>query len=254
MKSLYNKILKNHQIQIGDLMEIRAAYQQQGAFVQEVMKEQACAVLLDDPEALINEAKEEAAHQAELIISEARVEAVRILEEAEEDCRQKAFAAEEEARQAGFDAGISEGRMKYEALLQEAEAIKAGAEKEYAEFVKSIEANAVKMVLDISKKVISEEIKLNKENILILIKQAFEKATYKENVILKVSVEDYDYVIQNKERLMVMLGGTDEFEIRKDSALLSGSCIVETLYGTIDAGVDTKLRKIEEAFGRLMGS
>jgi len=92
------------------------------------------------------------------------------------------------------------------------------------------------------------EISTNKEVILSLIKQAFEKCSSKENVVLKVSNEDYEYVCANKDVIMGQVEGIGELDIKKDSSLKAGGCIVETPYGTIDAGMETKFKKIENAF------
>jgi len=45
-------------------------------------------------------------------------------------------------------------------------------------------------------------------------------------------------------------GGIGQLEIVKDQALKLGALILETPYGSVDAGMDTKLKKIEEAFSR----
>ncbi len=254
MKLLYSRILKNHEIQIGNPMEVKALFVQEESVIREAMEEQACAVMLDDPEAFINEAREEAERQAELIISEARMEASQLMEEAEAEINERIALAEEEARSSGYQIGLEEARMQYEALLQEAAEIRQQAQAEYQEFARNIEANAVKMILDIAKKVVSEEIHLNKEHLLVLVRQAFERCTSRESIVLKVSSEDYDFMIENKEKLLAMLGGMENLDIRKDFSLSCGACIVETPFGTIDAGIQTKLRKIEEAFEQLAGS
>jgi flagellar assembly protein FliH len=42
--------------------------------------------------------------------------------------------------------------------------------------------------------------------------------------------------------------GIGELNIKKDTSLKTGGCIVETAYGTVDASLQTKFKKIESAF------
>lgn len=250
MRLLYNRILKNRQVNVGNPYEISFAYRQDIEDVREALEEQACAVLNDDPEELLNEAREEAERQAGIIIEEARERAEKLLEEAEG----KSLIIKEEARKAGFEEGLSKGKKQYEALLEEAQDVKRKAEADYLQLLGNVEADAIRMIMDIAKKVISHEMEVNSENVLLLVKQAFQKCTNAESAILKVSAEDYDYVSENRDKLVSMLGGVEELEIRKDFSLTRGACIVETAFGTVDAGIETKFGKIEEAFGKLIGN
>ena len=50
-----------------------------------------------------------------------------------------------------------------------------------------------------------------------------------------------------------MTEGIGNLDIRKDPSLNAGDVIIETPYGTVNAGVSTKLKKIEDAFIKLIG-
>jgi flagellar assembly protein FliH len=191
---------------------------------------------------------EKARVEAEIIIKEAKYEADRIVKEAERTAGENAKRIEEEAGMKGFEEAFTEVKKQYEDLIEEAEYIREHARVEYNDVIASIESDAVNIILDVAKKVIGTEINSNRENILYLIKQAFEKCSNKENVILKVSPEDYEFVCDNKDRLLSMIEGIGELEIKKDSSLKVYGCIVETPLGSIDASLQTKLKKIEEAF------
>lgn len=203
----------------------------------------------EESEELIRKAREE----AEYIIREAQLEAAKIMESAEEEISSTRAGIEQEAWQKGYEDGAEEAKRQYEDLIREAEMIREHAKVEYKEVLAGIESNVVDTVMEVARKVIGVEISFNKDDVLYLVKQAFEKCANKENIALRVSPDDYDYICDNKERLLSMVEGVGELEIKKDTRMKEGACIVETPYGSIDAGVQTKLKKIEEAFRQAIG-
>ena len=60
-----------------------------------------------------------------------------------------------------------------------------------------------------------------------------------DSILLRVSADDYDFVMENSERIKNMAGDIGELEIRKDQTLTKGSCIVDTGYGMVDGGLET---------------
>ena len=240
---MYNKILKNYQINVGipfqvktaDCSKIMKQMQDPDAFDNTIIDVTACTI-------------ENAKTEAEYIIKEAELEAQRIIEKAELEAEKRSEEIMEEAEKRGFEAGIHEAEEQYRTLLADAENIKNAAYEECKRALDSIEEEAVELVLKIARAVIAEEVSINKDNLLLMIRNAFNRSSNKENAILKVSSDDYEFIVNNKEKILAMTEGTGELEIRKEYNLQQGSCIIETQYGTIDAGLNTKMSKIEDAF------
>lgn len=249
---MYNKVYKNYQINLGLPFQVNKPLNFQ------TVKHMDDDMSFDDDKELFIQQQDDvetreqileaAREEAEMIIKEANFEAERIVNQIQNQAMENAAAILEETRQKGFEEGYNEVKKQYEDLLEEAEFIKEHARIEYKEVLESIESDAVNIVLDIARKVLGMEISTNKEVVLGLIKQAFEKCSSKENVVLKVSNEDFDYICANKDIIMGMVEGIGELDIKKDSSLKAGGCTVETAYGTIDAGMQTKFKKIESAF------
>ncbi len=266
-----SKILKNYQISVGAPVQIIQPHMVKGIKPRENIRHTEPETEIKDdftgidtqeeidssPDVDVSAIIDNAHQEAALIIKEAGYEAERLMEEAQRQAEEHRAVVEQEAWQTGYDegykAGYAEAQGQYEDLLKEAELIRDSAKNDYASVLADIEGDAIEMILDIAKNVIGVEISFNKEDILYLVKQAFEKCSNRENILLKVSPEDFDYVSANKQRLISMVDGLGELEIKNDLSLKVGACIVETRYGSIDAGVQTKLRKIEEAFRQAMG-
>lgn len=258
---MYNRVFKNYQINVGSPFQIKTTAENNTLKLVKPLKAEEeeeiyqSSVDIDetiseeDPDDLIAKAREE----AERIIEEARLEAEEIVREAQEDLEKIKVSVEEKAKAKGYEDGISEGRKKYEKLIKEAESIKEKAEADYIKAMDGIEADAVDIIIDIAKKVICSEIKADRGYILNLYKEAIRKCTNKGNIVLRVSVEDYDIVESRKSEILSVVEGLDDLDIRKDLSLKEGSCLVETQFGSIDAGIQTKIEKIEKAFRQTLG-
>lgn len=203
----------------------------------------------EDPADIISKAKEE----AEFIIKEAEMEAERLIEKAKTEAEGIRASAAEEGRKDGYDSGIETARKEYENLINEAEIIRQHARTEYEEILAGVESDIIELVIDVSRKVLGEEIRTDRECILQLVRKAFEKCVSRDGIILRVGPSDYDVLNEKHEKLLQIMEGAGEFEIKKDYSLKPGDCIVETPFGCIDAGVETKMQKIEEAFRQVIG-
>ena len=194
-------------------------------------------------EDIINKAKAE----ADMIIKEALLEAKDIIKNASVDVENLKQQVYEESSSEGYQEGVTQARQEYEALIKEAQDIKNQAGIDYKKVLDSLEEDSVNTILDIAKKVISKELEC-KQNILLLVKDAFEKCSKDRKAVLKVSEQDYDFICDNKDELESMLERSEEIEIKKDLSLKEGGCIIETSFGSIDASAGTKFEKIENDF------
>jgi flagellar assembly protein FliH len=250
---LYNKIFKNSQITYGIPFQVKIPINFQnlndtGGYGNYEMSDE--QVDPDNPDSIVEKAKEEAKN----IKKEAEYEAARTLKSAEDDAEKKVRDLEDEAWQKGYGEGLEAAAKHYEELTAQAEALKKSAEEEHEIVLAGMETEIVDMVLQIARKVVGTELSTNRDCILNLVVQTLEGCANRKNMILKVSAEDFDYIMDNKDKLYSMVESANEIEIKKEMTLKQGNCIVETSYGSIDGSAGTKLAKIEDAFKKLLGS
>lgn len=248
MRLLSSKIFKNNQVTYGMPFQVRIPLTLQNLKLQEEQEVEECMEETERPETILEKAHEEAA----LIIKEATFEARRVMEEAYTEAKEKVAAMEEEALQKGYSEGTEAAQQEYDRLIAEAERIKENARVEHDDVLCSMENEMIELVLDIAKKVIGQEMCVNKDNIISLVKDAIDKCSNKSGIVLKVASEDYEYLKDNMDRLKEVAGCIDDLELKQDLSMKPGSCVLDTLFGSMDAGVQTKLMKIEEAFRELM--
>lgn len=249
---MYNKIVKNNQVTYGMPFQLKISANPYNIKIQEEI----AATNEDAPQSMDYDAASEivarAKEEAEMIIKEAEYEAAKIIESAENEANVRAAEIQDKAWQAGYSEGNETARAQNEALLQETQNIRNSAIAEHDRTIACMEEEIIEMTIDISKKVIGVEFQTNPENMLSIVKQALEKCSNRNDMTIKVAKEDYSFLNANMDKLLSMVQGVGEVAIKQDLSLKPGDCIVETPFGSVDAGMQTKLVKIEQAFRELM--
>lgn len=194
-----------------------------------------------------------AREEAGLIIRQAQLEANSIIEKARAQAVEQAEEISQRAKEEGYRKGELQAQQHYQELIAEAEEYRNRSVEEYEQTIRSLEHDIVELALSIARKILESELETDKDTILKIAKSAIDACLNHDRIILRVSPEDYDYVTMNAERIKNMAGDIGELEVRKDSTLKKGSCIVDTGYGMVDGGLDTRLEMIEQAFREVMG-
>jgi len=181
-----------------------------------------------------------AADEARKIIQEAREEAVKIKNEASAILA-KVEKEREESRKKGLKEGREEGLAQVSKLL-------VGATHQKELMFAGLERDIIRLVYDISEKIIGKELEEREEAIVDLIRQALHAAMGQKIVIL-VHPSDLEKVRKHQATLMPLLDASKTLQIRGDDKVSPKGCLIETEIGTIDAQLATQLSAIKEALG-----
>jgi len=186
------------------------------------------------------------------IIEEANFEAQKILKNANVERENIHSFATEQGFSEGHAAGFSEGLSQAEAIISQAAELKQQLDQRSMKMYKEAELEIMSIVLDIARKVIGEELTQNPEVLISLIKQALNKCAFKDKLVIRVSAQDYDFVKENRDHIIMLTEGINDLEIYCDKALQKGSCIVETTSGEINAGINIQMNEVQKAFEYLL--
>jgi flagellar assembly protein FliH len=186
------------------------------------------------------------------IIDEANSEAQKILEDAQRERETIYSASAEQGYNEGHNAGFNEGKNQAMAIIQQAAELKMILTERSNQIYLEAEAELMEMVLEIARKVIGEELTQNQDAIFALIRQAIAKCAFKEKLVIRVSDQDYNYVNENKDKIIMLTEGINDLEVYCDKALSKGSCIVETSSGEINSGINVQMNEIQKAFEYLI--
>lgn len=198
----------------------------------------------------INNKMQKAQSKAGRIIQEAKDEALAkaavILNEGYDTIKRESVMALEKAKNEGYEAGYEKGQLEAQSLKDEGNKIISDAKIQKQQILDGIEPEIIEMVVKICGKLISEEINYNRDTILILIRKALAGISSDSlELSIKVSPDEYDYVLENKE--LINTGTLPEnMQITKDAKLNKGMCIIETPFGSVACNVDEAFLEIKQ--------
>ena len=192
------------------------------------------------------------------IIMERTGVAEKLRKEREEVVEQKALeklkVLQEAAYKEAYDLGMDEGRK--EAFAKNEQEIKDGIAK-LTELIDTIEklkkdlliyneAHIVKLLYYMASRIAMKEIAENTEAIVPVLQTVLESSQHEEEVTIKISTEDYEYLKDAERLLQLKIPGIDSARLEKVDGLKRGGCIIETNYGQVDATLEERLNRLWE--------
>jgi flagellar assembly protein FliH len=185
-------------------------------------------------QAEIDSKLQQASEQAEAIINDAQNQA--------EEIKQGAI---EQGHQEGYDAGYQEGMAAVESLKADIEAQRDGLEKEYQMLVDELEPEMVDVLTQIYEHVLGIELRDDKGIILHLLKNTLSRIEPGNDLIVHVSSDDYDEVMDEKEALNACVTSPNTtMEIIEDPLLKENECMIESDSGVFDCSLGVELSEI----------
>ncbi|MCR5515599.1 MAG: hypothetical protein K6F41_03990 [Lachnospira sp.] len=204
------------------------------------------------PQTISTESLAQINKQAEEILASANEEAERILEEARQmaegivnEANEETEAIKNDAAQSGYNDGCIKAEAKIEEMRQELDneynQRKEELEREYEEKKANIEPELVDILTDVFKKVTLTVAEDNQEIIMHLINGVMRNADSSHNFIIKVSPDDYKFLINNQGKLYVAMSKEVNIDILEDPTMKRNECIIETDTGVFNCGLDIEL-------------
>lgn len=195
---------------------------------------------------------DEARRKAQQIVAEAQAEAKRLIEE----IRLHANMAGAEAKERGFEEGKEEGRTQgreeYARLMMLARDLYIQAIKERERLLATAETELARLAIKVAERIIGQEVRSAGEVIMGVVRQALSGIKDREEVLIRVSPDDYHIVNEDRTALSRMVEGLKNFELVVDSKVEAGGCIIETNLGNVDARLSTQLAAVAAAFERVV--
>jgi len=191
-------------------------------------------------ESILKEARDE----AEKIIQKARGEALLITDNAKWELNKLRVKTEEDAREQGHAEGLNKGMMEAEAVIRDAEKELLDAHTKRDEVMKSAEPQIVELIAKILEKLVGNVQKANPQIIMHLVREGLSESAGSENVKLKLSPDDYDYVQEHYDEISELVG-SKKIELIKDAALKPMDCVIETAYGNVDSSLDQQFESLK---------
>ncbi len=218
---------------------------------------------------IIEKLLEEARVKGEEIISKAEEEANKIIESAHKAYEDRLDIANEKAKKIyqeskeegydagyemglekgykeGYEAGYKEGKEEANKLIEEALCIKNEYIKTRSNLLKELEQEIIQLVIAIYEKVIYKKVEEDEELIVSLIANGIDNLEVSEKLTIIVSKEDYEMVNRSKDIILAKASLINDLEIRVNSNMEKGDCILETSKGSVDVSIKDQLKEVKE--------
>lgn len=212
---------------------------------------------------IVEDVINETHNEAEKIIEQAQITAKQYLDEAKQQAeaiKQQAYdegysLGQKQGLQEGHQEGCAQGQQSGRAEMQQvieqsiekAQHLLRVTEVEVKEQLIAAEEKIIEIALAVARKIVAYEVSENPMVVLPLVKAALEKVSDQEEVVIRVSMDDFEAVLQAKKDLQTMVGKEHALKIIVDGTIECGSCIIDTSYGTVDARIDTQFEIIKKA-------
>ena len=182
------------------------------------------------------------------IISEAEMRAQDIVSAAEKEAELIRKTAYDEAYAKGTDAASAKSEAliasRKKELEKEYEIKRAELQEEYERKKAEIEPELVDTLLDIYSKITGAIAEDRKDMILKLVDSVMRNADLCKEFIIKVSDEDYKFLISNKDKIYNASSPDIHIDICKDASMKRNQCIIETDAGVFDCSLDIQLENL----------
>lgn len=166
------------------------------------------------------------------------------------DYEQKLKAAGREAYERGFSEGLKQGieieSGKVQSALKSMVAAMGDFEKSKREFISASERELLDLVVSAAECIIHREVTVNKDVVCSVLNAAMKKILDRDGIRVRLNPEDYRYITGDKP------GSLDPELLKKaalveDGAVAQGGVMIETMFGEVDACIETQMNELRQA-------
>ncbi len=182
----------------------------------------------------------------EEIIENAKIEANQLLEEAKQQAELMKQEAFENASKAGYDEGYQQAIIQ---VTKQEEQLKIQQSKmlaDYQEQIEQMEPMLVDAIITVVQNVFKIKFEDNHNLIVHLLKIALGQIESSNDIMIKVSKEDYPFLLKYKEVLSKTVAKTIQINIMEEISLTKNQCLIETDGGVFDCSLDVQLDNLSK--------
>ncbi len=170
----------------------------------------------------------------------------------EDKVLEKISVLQEDAYKQAYDLGFEEGTQKaildktadLEEKIVELGVLAANLVKIKEELIYQNEAHIMRMIYEIASRLAFDHINEKQELVLNLIKKAIEESQAEDNINVRVSSKQIEFLEQTKQTASREYEFLKKVKFEGSDSISVGSCVVETNYGVIDARIEERVDKL----------
>lgn len=176
-------------------------------------------------------------------------------EKVEREALERLKEIQEAAYKEAYDLGLEEGRARayvdaggdiqsrvesLDGLLERLDSLK-------VELAVANERHLVTLCHRMASRIAMEEVQERPEFVANLILRAVEDAKSDERILVRVSPDDLKFVEASRERAASSGHSVARVKLEPSDSILPGGCVIETNYGSVDATIEQRIKKLWDA-------
>ena len=103
------------------------------------------------------------------------------------------------------------------------------------------------LAIAIAEKIVNEEVATRKEIILGVLKGALKNIAETDGMKIRINPQDFSYMMEIKKDFLESFDGVRNVVFEEDASIKRGGAIVETMFGEVDARIESQLKEIQAA-------
>ncbi|HBK52694.1 FliH/SctL family protein [Syntrophomonas wolfei] len=205
--------------------------------------------IVDENEKIVRGLLENVREEARTIVAEALEEAEVIRQQALEEAEELWDSKQKE----GYESGLKKAQEEIEAdrlsAMQESQRILEEARQSKIQIMNSSEADMVRLVMAVARKVIGGELETNPRVIINILREGLNYLDNPQNVTAYVNPLEVDKVLEVMQSESFTDIGSNEIPLKvtPDKRIQAGGCILESDAGSVDARLETRIASVEKA-------
>lgn len=110
----------------------------------------------------------------------------------------------------------------------------------------------VPLAMKAARKIVGRELEISEDAIVDIVANSLKTVATHKKITIYVSHKDIEILEKNKQKLKNLFEALEAFSLREKADLTSGSCVIETEGGIINAHLENQWQNLEKAFATLM--
>lgn len=147
-----------------------------------------------------------------------------------------------------FNAGLKDGKELAErGLVNVFRALRASSETIHDlrdKIFRESEDELINLIMLIARKVIVREISIDRSILAGVVKNAIAGLSARDEITVRINPDDYQLVTSGREETLKAELLNDRLLLKPDHSVAAGSCLIDTVMGTIDASLDGQMEEI----------
>ena len=150
-------------------------------------------------------------------------------------------------REEGYEEGRRQAEEEFSELKKTVENERLQMELDYNDRLNEMEPVLVDTILKVFEKVTHVLAEDKKDLVLNLVNDVLTKTEVSKEFLIRVSAEDYPFMMDNRDRINGVASEQVQIEIVEDRAFRKGQCMIESDSGIYDCSLDIQLDNLISA-------